>query len=124
MTGFRPIFRLIGCVALAACGNAPTTRAPEEHSAAATPPTKHVASVHDWTRFGWELLVYLALGTAGITLIKSIVDLVTVILKARSNGIQQGDHPTAPLEVVVRRSVTADRVDDEMIIRMGHADVD
>jgi len=54
MTGFRPIFRLIGCVALAACGNAPATRAPEEHSAAATPPTKHVASVHDWTRFGWD----------------------------------------------------------------------
>jgi len=32
---------------------------------------------------GSELLVWLALGTAGITLAKSVIDLVTAIIKAR-----------------------------------------
>lgn len=32
---------------------------------------------------GPELLVYLAVATAGITLAKSVIDLVTAILKAR-----------------------------------------
>lgn len=35
---------------------------------------------------GPELLVFLAVATAGITLAKSVIDLVTVIIKARSGG--------------------------------------
>ncbi len=35
---------------------------------------------------GPELLVYLALATAGLTLAKSVIDLITAIIKARSDG--------------------------------------
>jgi hypothetical protein len=51
---------------------------------------------------GPEILVYLAVTTAGLTLAKSIVDLVTAVIKARSDGIKKGDSPSAPLELIVR----------------------
>jgi hypothetical protein len=44
---------------------------------------------------GPELLAYLAVTTAGITLAKSIIDLVIAIIKARSDGVKKGDHPAA-----------------------------
>jgi len=39
-----------------ACGAAPAERAPQHSDAAPPPPSsvKHAASVHDWTRFGWD----------------------------------------------------------------------
>lgn len=49
---------------------------------------------------GPELLVYLAVATAGITLVKSVVDLVTAIIKARSEGIKKGDKPSDPVELM------------------------
>jgi hypothetical protein len=51
---------------------------------------------------GPEILVYLAATTAGLVLAKSIVELVTAIIKARSDGIKKGDSPSAPLELIVR----------------------
>jgi len=53
---------------------------------------------------GPELLVYLAVGTAGITLAKSVIDLVTAIIKARAEGKERGDRPSEPLELIVRRA--------------------
>src|SRR2546427_8354965 len=53
---------------------------------------------------GPELLVYLALATAGVTLAKSIIDLVTAIIKARSEGVEKGDRPSDPVELIVRRT--------------------
>src|SRR5437588_11355378 len=52
---------------------------------------------------GPELLVYLAVAAAGITLAKSIIELVTAIIKARSDGVKKGDRPDAPIELIVRR---------------------
>jgi len=52
---------------------------------------------------GPELLVYLAVGTAGVTLAKSLIDLVTAIIKGRAEGIKRGDRPSEPLELIVRR---------------------
>ena len=71
---------------------------------------------------GPEILVYVAVATAGITLAKSVIDLVTAILKARSDGIKKGDKPTDALELVVRRSIDQGRVDEEIIVRVGHLD--
>jgi hypothetical protein len=71
---------------------------------------------------GPELLVYLALGTAGITLAKSVIDLVTAIVKARSEGIKKGDRPSDPLEVIVRRVGDGDKFVEETVLRIGHAD--
>ena len=42
---------------------------------------------------GPELLVYVALATAGVTLAKSVIDLVTAIIKARSEGLEKAIHP-------------------------------
>ena len=42
---------------------------------------------------GPELLLYLAVTTAGLSLAAGIINLVTAIIKARADGIKKGDHP-------------------------------
>lgn len=71
---------------------------------------------------GPEILVYLALGTAGLTLAKSIVDVITAIIKARSEGIQKGDRPSEPLELIVRRMHNRQEFREETVLRIGHRD--
>jgi len=71
---------------------------------------------------GPEILVYLALGTAGITLAKSIIDLITAIIKARSEGIRRDDHPSHPLELIVRRVHNGQEFREETVLRIGHRD--
>jgi hypothetical protein len=71
---------------------------------------------------GPELLVYLALGTAGITLAKSIIELVTAIIKARSEGIKKGDSPDEPLEIIVRGIYEDGKYYEETILRIGPKD--
>ncbi len=51
---------------------------------------------------GPELLVYLALGTAAISLSKSIIDLIVAILKSRQQGIKRGDRNQTVFEIRVR----------------------
>lgn len=51
---------------------------------------------------GPELLVYLAFATAGMSLTANIINLITAIIKARTEGIQRGDHRDTPLELIVR----------------------
>src|SRR2546423_12970314 len=48
--------RLICLPTVLACGAAPAERATQDTSAAPPPASsaKRVASVHDWTRFGWD----------------------------------------------------------------------
>src|SRR6266404_2063963 len=45
---------LMSFPALAACGAAPSSRAPQDSAAAPTPSHSSSASTHDWTRFGWD----------------------------------------------------------------------
>jgi len=71
---------------------------------------------------GPEVLVYVALATAGITLAKSVIDLVVAILKARSEGVRKGDPPAYALEVIVRKSADEARVDEEIVLRLGHSE--
>ena len=53
---------------------------------------------------GPELLVWVALGTAGISLTASLINLVVAIIKARSDGMRAGDrHYSEPMELIVRR---------------------
>ncbi|HHT9109289.1 MAG TPA: hypothetical protein ACFYEF_08935 [Candidatus Wunengus sp. YC63] len=69
---------------------------------------------------GPELLVYIAAAAAGISLAKSIIDLVVAILKARSEGIKKGDNPVAPLELIVRSVHKDGEFKEETILRIGH----
>jgi hypothetical protein len=71
---------------------------------------------------GPELLVYLAAATAGITLAKSVVDLITAIIKARSEGTKKGDPPDEPLELIIRRVDTGETFHEEVAFRIGHND--
>ena len=71
---------------------------------------------------GPELLVYLALATAGVTLAKSIIDLVTAIIKARSEGVEKGDRPSDPVELIVRRTGEGSEFREEVVLRFGHSD--
>lgn len=72
---------------------------------------------------GPEILIALALTTAGISLLKSVVDLVVVIVKARSDGVKKGDRPSDPLDLIVRRMTQNHDVREEMILRVGHREV-
>ena len=71
---------------------------------------------------GPELLAYLAVATAGLTLAKSVVDLITAIIKARSDGVKKGDRPDAPLELIVRRVDDGDEFREEIALRVGPAE--
>ena len=51
---------------------------------------------------GPELLVWASVLAAGITISANIINLVTAIIKSRSEGIKLGDRPDAPLELIIR----------------------
>jgi len=67
---------------------------------------------------GPEILVYLAVVTAGISLAKSIVELIIEIVKARSEGIKRGDRPAEPLEIIVRGHMKDCEYVEEKILRI------
>jgi len=67
---------------------------------------------------GPELLVYLAVTTAGATLAKSVIDLVTAIIKARSEGIRSGDTPNASLKLIVRRTKENGEFREEQLLEV------
>ena len=71
---------------------------------------------------GPEILAYLALTTAGLTVAKSVIDLVTAIIKARSEGVKKGDKPAEPVELIVRRIHDADEFREEIVVRYGRDD--
>ena len=71
---------------------------------------------------GPEILMYLAVTTAGITLAKSIIDLITAIVKARSEGIRQGDHPQDPLKLIIRRTRRDGECEEEEVMQFESHD--
>lgn len=71
---------------------------------------------------GPELLVFLALGTAGLGLAKSVIDLVIAIIEARREGVRRGDRPSDPVELIVRRVDYNDAFREERILRIAYDD--
>ena len=70
---------------------------------------------------GPELLVYVALGTAGIALAKSVIDLITTIIKARSEGAKKGDRHDYPVELIVR-GFEDGKFKEEIVLRFDLSD--
>lgn len=68
---------------------------------------------------GPEVLLILAATTAGITLAKSVIDLITTIIKARSEGQKEGDVPSEPLELIVRGHSEDGEFFEEIVMRVG-----
>jgi hypothetical protein len=91
---------------------------------------RHMASIPDAEypfsfeehESGPEVLVFLAMTTAGLVLAKSVIELITAIIKARSDGIRQGDGPNAPIEPSVRRSSKDGEFTEEKVLRVGSRD--
>jgi hypothetical protein len=48
--------------------------------------------------------------------------LVTAIIKARSEGIKKGDFPSAPIEFIVRKFITEDKIIEEKVLRFDFKD--
>lgn len=71
---------------------------------------------------GPEVLVYLAAGTAGLALAKSVIDLVVAIANARREGVKKGDRPSDPIELIVRRVEHGDAFLEETVLRINHSD--
>jgi hypothetical protein len=81
---------------------------------------------------GPEWIIYATAATAGVLLVKSVVELVTAILKARSEGKTKGDKSRNEVDLIVRgldgggevfeqrvlRIRTDDRVDKKVIERL------
>jgi hypothetical protein len=67
---------------------------------------------------GPELLVLLAAATAGFVFAKSVIELITAIIKARSEGIRKGDRPSDPLELIVRGHSKNGEYFEEMVLRI------
>jgi len=67
---------------------------------------------------GPELLVYLSLVTAGASLTANVINLVTAIIKARTDGIKRGDRPSEPLELVVRGFDEDGKLKEERILKI------
>ena len=71
---------------------------------------------------GPEIIVYLAVATAGLTLAKSIVDLLTTLIKARSEGQKHGDRHHDPVTLVVRRLENGDTLAEEPLLTFAPND--
>jgi hypothetical protein len=85
------------------------------------PPLDHDFALEEHES-GPELLVYLTLAAGGLSLAKSIIDLVTAIIEARSKGVGHGDRPAEPVELIVRRIDEVAGFKEELVLRFGHQD--
>jgi len=72
---------------------------------------------------GPEILLWLAAISGGITLTANLINLVTAIIRARSEGIKKGDHPSHPVELVIRQDRKDGEIREEMVLRFGHHEV-
>lgn len=66
---------------------------------------------------GPELLVVIS---AGASLAASVINLLVAILQARGKGIDRGDQPSEPVELIARTVDDVDGVREELILRIGH----
>ena len=71
---------------------------------------------------GPEILVYVSLVAAGLGLAAQVINLITAIIRARSEGIKKGDHPSHPLQLIVRRVHDADGFREEQVFTIGHTE--
>ncbi|MCJ7533092.1 MAG: hypothetical protein MUO64_18985 [Anaerolineales bacterium] len=68
---------------------------------------------------GPEILVWLSLVIAGVSLTANVINLVTAIIKARTEGIKHGDRPSEPLELILRGFDEDGKMKEEKILRIN-----
>lgn len=67
---------------------------------------------------GPEIIAWVALGTSGLTLAKSVVDLVTAIINARAKGRKRGDKAYGNLRLIVRGYGNKGNIKEEKILEI------
>ncbi|MGI5849923.1 MAG: hypothetical protein ACOX8Q_07645 [Christensenellales bacterium] len=67
---------------------------------------------------GPEIVAWIALGTAGITLAKSLIDLITAVINARAKGREMGDHPDGKLLLILRDTYRTDSSTEEFVLEI------
>jgi len=72
---------------------------------------------------GPEILTYVGLTTAGVALATSVINLIITIIKARIEGIEKGDSPHEPIELIIRKTTHKEEVKEETILRIGCHDI-
>lgn len=71
---------------------------------------------------GPELLIFVGAVASAFQLAGSVIDLVTAIFQARHDGVESGDVPAEPLELIVRRFDEAGTLREETILRVAKDD--
>ena len=68
---------------------------------------------------GPEVLAWIAIGTAGITLAKSVVDFITAIINARTKGRRKGDRASGNIRLIVRGYGNKGNLKEETILEIN-----
>ena len=72
---------------------------------------------------GPEIITYISLSVLGITLAKSIIELVTTIIKERFEGQNHGDgHKGNPVTLIIRKTIKGKEVIEEQIMTFNESD--
>jgi len=72
---------------------------------------------------GPEIIAWLALGTAGVTVTKSLIDLVTTIIKACKKGEEKGDNFHGKLLLIVRDTHKTETSTEEFVLEIYDKDI-
>ncbi|MEA5016954.1 MAG: hypothetical protein VB099_20595 [Candidatus Limiplasma sp.] len=72
---------------------------------------------------GPEVIAWLALGTAGLALTKSIVDLVTAIVNACKKGREKGDNHKGKLVLIIRDTQRTEMSTEEIVLEIYDRDI-
>lgn len=67
---------------------------------------------------GPDVLAFLYIVDRAIQLAGKVVDLITVIVKARAEGIRRGDGPCEPLKIKMRRTLQDGRFEEEVVLEI------
>lgn len=72
---------------------------------------------------GPEILAYLTLASSLVILSGNVIELITTIIKARSESVKKGDHPREPVELIIRRVEKPNQVIEEKVLRIDYKDL-
>jgi len=73
---------------------------------------------------GPEIIAYIGLATSGVLIAKSIIELITTIIKARFEGQKQGDgHKGNPVTLIIRKTQKGKEVIEEKIMTFHEHDM-
>lgn len=82
----------------------------------------HDISYHEHET-GPEIIAWLALGTAGLTVTKSLIDLITAIINACKRGSKNGDKKKEKLVLIIRDEHKTDTSAEEFALEIYENDV-